>query len=308
MASLRIIKPGLLTTVQDLGRWGYQAEGVPVSGAMDACAHRLANLLVGNPEGAATLEITVIGPEILFEGACAIAVTGADLSPAADAVPVPLNTVCAVPDGTRLRFGARRGGARSYLAVAGGIETPPIFGSRATHLMSHMGGVGGRALAAGDQLAIGAAASPPPQGRTLPPVFALPDGGAVLRVLAGPQEDWFAETAFETLEAGTFVISRDSDRTGYRLDGPPLAHRTEGPMISDVTPLGTIQVPASGRPILLMADRQTCGGYPQIATVISADMPLAGQLAPGDWIRFRRCTPRDALAALIAQERVFIRG
>lgn len=309
MAFIRIIKPGLLTTVQDLGRWGHQASGVPVAGPMDPYTHRLANRLVGNAESAAALEATLIGPEIAFESPAIFALTGADLSPRLDGLPQPTNTVCEAPAGSVLSFGGRRRGARTYLAIAGGVQVPPVFGSRATHLISAMGGVSGRALRAGDRLETGAPArSAPRVGRRLPPIVPPPEGGAMIRVQPGPQADYFTDEALRTLESARFTISTRSDRMGYRLDGPPLAHARGADIISDATPLGVIQVPASGQPILLMADRQTTGGYPKIATVITADLALAGQLAPGDWIQFRLCTLREALRALIEQERPFVQS
>jgi antagonist of KipI len=303
---VRILKPGLLTTVQDLGRWGFQAEGVPVAGPMDPYGHRLANLLVGNPQAAATLETTLIGPEILFEDGAVFAVAGGDLSPRLDGRPLATNTLCEAPAGAVLSFGTRRRGARAYIAMAGGVLVPELFGSRATHLISAMGGLGGRALRAGDRLAVGTRTGAGPRiGRRLPPIVSPPEGGATLRVRPGPQADHFTDEALETLASARFTVSTRSDRMGYRLDGPPLAHARGADIISDATPLGVIQVPASGQPILLMADRQTTGGYPKIATVIAADMALAGQLAPGDWIAFRICTLREALKALIEQERAF---
>ena len=309
MAFIRIIKPGLLATVQDLGRWGHQAAGVPVAGPMDPYSHRLANLLVGNGEHAAAIETTLIGPEIAFETPAIFALTGADLSPRLDGKPLPTNTVCEAPAGGVLSFGARRRGARTYLAIGGGVQVPEVFGSRATHLISAMGGVSGRALRAGDRLETGEPVRPGPRvGRRLPPVVPPPEGGAIVRVRPGPQSEYFTEQALQTLETARFTISTRSDRMGYRLDGPPLAHARGADIISDATPLGVIQVPASGQPILLMADRQTTGGYPKIATVITADLALAGQLAPGDWIGFRACTLREALKALIEQERPFVQS
>jgi biotin-dependent carboxylase-like uncharacterized protein len=311
MPAIHVVKPGMLTTVQDLGRWGHQAEGVPVGGPMDPYAHRLANLLVGNPASAATLEITLRGPELVFERESTIALAGADLSPTMDAGPAPMHTSVRVPRGGCLKFGARREGARAYLAVAGGIQTPPVLGSRATHVLTAMGGLDGRPLRAGDRLTIGIPAARAPIGRTRPPVVPLPaEGGAMLRVLRGPDEEHFGDEAIEALGSSRFAILADSGRMAYRLAGSPVRSRTPdiGEFISDATPLGTIQVPPSGQPILLMADRQTCGGYPRIATLATADLALAGQLAPGDWIRFRVCTPAEALRALIAQERMFVAG
>jgi biotin-dependent carboxylase-like uncharacterized protein len=199
--------------------------------------------------------------------------------------------------GQTLKFGDRSRGARAAVAFRGGIAIEPVLGSRATSLFSAMGGLNGRALKAGDLLPIGesAATSPSPaRGVALP----MQPGGATLRVMRGPHEDFFARTAYDTLFGSRFTVTPASNRMGYRLEGPTLDHAGRADILSDATPLGSIQVPASGQPILLMSDRQTTGGYPKIATVISADMPLAGQLSPGDWVEFRACTRPQAVEAL----------
>jgi antagonist of KipI len=305
--AIAVIKPGMLTTVQDRGRWGYQSHGVPVAGPMDPLSHRLANLLVGNRVDAASLEITLLGPELEFQTERVIAICGAEFQVTMDGKPVQSNAAVLAAAGTRLKFGARRRGARAYLAVAGGIDVPPVLGSRATHVISAMGGFNGRPLRAGDRLPLGTA--PTPQRTASPPadpVLSLPDGHATVRVLPGPQAERFASDALDVLQSAPYVIAQNSDRMGFRLDGPRLTHAAGADIISDATPLGVLQVPASGGPILLMADRQTTGGYPKLATVIAADLPLAAQLAPGDRISFAVCTLRTAMAALIAQERVLL--
>ncbi len=303
---MRVHRPGLLTTVQDLGRWGHQDAGVPVAGPMDTFSHRLANLLVGNAAAAATLEITLLGPDLEFDVPTVIAVCGADFDVTCNGQAVGMNAATAVPAGGRVLFRRRAAGARAYLAVAGGIQTPPVLGSRATHLVCAMGGLDGRALVAGDALPI--AAAPAPAGLRRGTGLTLPsDGRARLRIVPGPQADWFPADAAATLTAVSFRVSPRSNRMGYRLEGPPLAIlRTDEP-ISEPVAFGAIQVPAAGEPILLMADRQTAGGYPKIACVISADLPLAGQLAPGDVIEFSFCSRQDAAAALIARERPLLR-
>jgi antagonist of KipI len=262
---------------------------------------------VGNPPGAAALEATVLGPELRFERPARIAIAGADLSASADGKSIARNSVHTCAAGSVLRFGERTSGARAYIAFDGGIDVPQVLGSRATHAVSGLGGIDGRALNAGDHLALG-----PENGvgghfqRTLSGNNDLQRhaGGARLRVMRGPQDDFFDERAFDWLQSARFTISPQSDRMGYRLVG---SERTRpalevGSMISDATVMGGLQIPPSGDPILLMADRQTTGGYPQIATVITADLPLAGQLAPGDWIEFALCTRADAIAALRRQE------
>jgi antagonist of KipI len=300
MPHFTVIKAGMLTTAQDLGRWGHQHSGVPVAGAMDPYSHRLANRLVGNADGAAALEITLIGPVLEAEGEILCAVAGAEFELTVGDRRVRTHEPVAVASGERLRFGARGAGARASLAVRGGFDLPLTFGSRATSVLSRMGPFGGRALVAGDRLPVGRAAAetPAPAGAPLP----LPRGGATLRVLAGPHDQMFTREALDALGQERFVVTPQSNRMGYRLEGPRLVHRESADILSDATPIGSMQVPASGQPILLMADRQTTGGYPRIATVISADLPIAGQLAPGDWVAFAFCTRDEAVQALQARE------
>jgi antagonist of KipI len=309
--SLTILKPGLFTTIQDGGRWGYQDQGVPVSGPMDRHAHRLANALVGNPPDAATLEATLLGPELRFDQPALIAVTGADLEAAIDDRPAAVGTAHRVESGGLLRFGARGSGTRAYIAIDGGIDVPPVLGSRSTHVVSGLGGIDGRALRAGDRLALGSPNSQQGESRRGPLRSAV-SGGARLRAMRGPQDHCFDESVFSWLTRTRFTISPRSDRMGYRLVPgsriPNPESRIPGTMISDAAFTGGIQIPPSGDPILLMADRQTTGGYPQIGTVITADLPLAGQLAPGDWIEFALCTRLEAIAALTEQQEAFGAG
>lgn len=311
--------------MQDLGRWGLQSRGVSVAGPMDPPSHRIANALAGNGPDAATLEVTLIGPEVQFVDERVMAVAGGEFELWLDSEQVSVNRSIDVGPGSRLRFGRRVRGSRAYLAVAGGIAVPPELGSRATHLVSRMGGVEGRALVGGDRLPLGQPhirLKPDPTGaaastlvgsgfsRILSPIvrspIAIPDGHARVRVLQGPQDDRFETEALEAFQSAPYKIANESDRMGFRLQGPTLKRKRSGEIISDATPLGVLQVPASGQPVMLMADRQTTGGYPTIATVITADIGLAGQLGPGDTIRFEICSPREAMAALIAQERALM--
>jgi antagonist of KipI len=308
MASVFVVKPGLLTTVQDRGRWGAQSFGVSVAGPMDLYSHRLANVLAGNDTDAATLEVTIAGPELEFDDARTVAVTGAVFEVTIDDRPVALRSAVSVAAGSILRFGRRLRGSRAYVAISGGITTPPALGSRATHLPSAMGGLEGRALRSRDRLPLGASARssrPAPRARIAESgsAWSLPEGHATLRVLPGPQLDRFVPAAWDVLQSSSYSLAADSNRMGYRLLGPSLETPGRLDVISDATPLGVVQVPPSGQPILLMADRQTTGGYPKIAAVISADLSVAGQLSPGDTITFVACSPGEALAALIAQER-----
>ena len=305
-----VLRPGLLTTVQDSGRWGHQDRGVPVSGAMDPVAHRLANAIVGNQDDAATLEATLLGPELRIEQDTMIAIAGADLRAVVDGSDVPLHAPVPCRGGSVLRFGDRRSGARAYVAFDGGIEVPRVLGSRSTHLLSGLGGIEGRAALAGDRIPLGPARADLKVGPYKVGVRVRADlqvgpsrGGARLRILPGPQADAFTADAFDLLRQTRFTVSTQSDRMGYRLTGGAVLRRVDdAEMISGATFLGSVQVPPSGEPILLMADRQTTGGYPQIAVVITADLPKAAQLAPGDWVELEACTRRDAVSALIAQE------
>jgi antagonist of KipI len=310
MASVRVISPGLLTTIQDGGRWGWQSQGVAVAGPMDPYSHRLGNVLAGNDSGAAALEVTLVGPAIEFEDERVAAVTGADFDLAVNGRSTAMNAALVVPAGAVLRFGGRRRGARAYLAIEGGIAVPPVLKSRSTHLPSAMGGLEGRPLRAGDRLPLGKRGRTPFSGEGAAKKgygpFSVPEGRATVRILPGPQLDRFASDALEVLQSGPYLLDANSNRMGFRLKGRPLRHSGGAEMLSDATPVGAIQVPAGGQPILLMADRQTIGGYPNIATVISADLGLAGQLAPGDSISFVVCTLRDAMAALIEHEQTLM--
>lgn len=300
-AGFRVLRPGWLTTVQDLGRPGYQRFGMPVGGAMDPLALRIANRLVGNPDGAAALEMTVQGPELEFDQEAVIALAGADLSPLIDGRSVQTGMALAVRRGTRLAFGERRSGARGYLAVAGGLAVPLHLHSRSTHVRSGTGGHAGRALCAGDALACG----PPGAGArrwigqglpaSLTPGYST---APVVRIVRGPQAADFSDGACAALVQAAYRLTPHSDRMGYRLFGKPLEVAGSSHLISDAVPLGALQVPPDQQPILMMADRQTTGGYPKIAVVISADLPLAAQLLPGHTLRFRFVELEEARAAL----------
>jgi antagonist of KipI len=272
---------------------------------MDPWSHRLANALVGNDAEAATLEITLVGPELEFDDERLVAVGGAQFAIEVDGKGQSPNTAFIVPGGALLKVGGRRAGARAYLAVSGGFAVPEVLGSRATHLVSRMGGLGGRPLAAGDVLPLGPQGEPRP-GRSADAPLPASDEAALLRVLPGPHADRFSADALDLLQSSDYTVTNESDRMGFRLAGTRLTHTGSADIISDATPFGVLQVPASGQPVLLMADRQTTGGYPNLATVISADIGLAGQLAPGDRIRFEVCTLQEAMTALIKREREFM--
>ena len=288
----------MFTTVQDLGRWGFQSRGVPVSGAMDRYSHRLANRLIGNDDHDATLEMTMTGPHIAFDGAVTFAVTGAVFDLALNGVAVAMNQSIDAPAGSILTFGHRRNGARAYLAVAGGLDVPPVLGSRSTHVLTRMGGLEGRALRAGDTIAT-AKKTENGAGTFSSALFrplVLPDGGARVRVIPGDQP-YFAH-----ISGRRFRISPRSDRMGYRLEGPPCGDGPAANLISSAVPAGAVQLPPGGQPIVLMSDHATTGGYAVAAAIISADLPRAGQLAPGDWIEFDACTLEEADEALLEAE------
>lgn len=298
----------MFTTVQDLGRWGFQSRGVSVSGAMDRYAHRLANRMVGNADNAATLEVTMMGPHVESEEDTAFVVTGAAFELTLNGTAVGMNHPIAAPAGSILKFGERRCGARAYIAVAGGLDVPEVLGSRSTHVLTKMGGIEGRALRGGDRIPIlkkelrgkgqGAGASGgglTPRPSPLTPLV-VPRGGARVRVIPGEPE------TFAHLAARRFRVSPQSNRMGYRLEGADLEAGPAGDLISHAVPTGAVQVPPTGQPIMLMADHATTGGYSVGATVITADLPLAAQLAPGDWIEFEPCSLEEADRALLVQE------
>ena len=314
---LLVIRSGLLTTVQDLGRWGHQHRGVPVAGAMDTTSHRLANRLVGNPESAATLEVTVTGPELVFDAPAVLAVAGAEFELSLDDVPVAMNRRCVAAAKQTLTFGTRRAGARAYLAFAGGVDVPEVLGSRSTHVTSGMGGLAGRALRPGDRLPVGLSpsdrlpvgTSPEPRPTPRRPVAGvtpLPKEGTRVRVLEGPDTDVFGKGEMAQFCTTQYRVTSESNRMGYRLSGHRLTRSNLDDPLSSAIPNGSVQVPASGEPIVLLADRQTVGGYPRIATVISADLPVLGQLTASHWIEFETCSHETARRALVALEQSLI--
>ena len=319
--SLLILRPGLLTTVQDLGRFGYQQDGIIVSGAMDAVALRVANLLVGNDEQAAGLEITLLGPKIHFEADHLIALTGANLSPTIDGQPVGMHRPVGIRAGATLAFGAPVAGSRAYLAVAGGVAVPLVLGSRATYLRAELGGLHGRALRADDQLPIGEPSAASQLLRQLIPEFQpeetwtsarwtpgpdlcpTPRASPVIRALPGPEYGQFSLESQRAFWQQPFTVTTAADRMGYRLQGPNLERLTDSELLSSAVTFGTVQVPADGQVIVLLADHQTTGGYPRIAQVISADFSALAQLRPGHNFRFAEVSLVEAQALYLAQER-----
>ncbi len=298
-AALEIIAPGPLTTVQDRGRNGWLRYGVPGSGALDCCALAVANVLVGNRPDAGALEMTLAGATLAVRGAALrIAVAGADMPLAIDGAAAARDRSYTLAPGAVLRIGTAPRGARAYLAVAGGFAIAPVFGSVATHLRAGIGGCDGGALKAGMVLPV---AGPAPAGPERRFAGAMPRSPHI-RVVLGPQDDYFTEQAAATLAAAEFTVTPRADRMGLRLAGPALSHAKGFNIVSDGIAPGSIQVPGDGQPIILLADRQTTGGYPKIATVISADLPTLGQMRPGDRIRFEAV----GLAAAVAARRALL--
>ena len=314
--TIRVVKPGALSTLQDLGRYGYQRYGVIVDGAMDEWAHRLANLLVGNPESEATLEITLIGPTLVFDEAAVIAICGADLSPRIGDREVPMDRPVRLRTGSVLEFGRRRSGCRAYLAVKGGYAVAPVMDSKSTYLRGGFGGFDGRALRKGDAIAIGSASAVANDSKRVdrdvpfgllpsPPAARSRSIGAEVsaRVVAGAHWPVFSAEAQRAFVTTAFTLTTNSDRMGYRLEGTKLATREPIEMISEGVSFGTIQVPPDGNPIILMADCQTTGGYPKIAHAASVDLPLLAQMVPGQTIRFELISLDAAQALYLASER-----
>jgi KipI family sensor histidine kinase inhibitor len=299
--AIEVIRTGPLATVQDLGRPGYGHLGVPRSGAADAASLRLANRLVGNPETAAGVEITLGGAVLLFRAAAWAAVTGAPaevrLRPGHGAPPAAhtggdhsgMGVPFPVPAGTELTVPAPAAGLRSYLAVRGGIDVPPVLGSRSSDALS---GLGPAPLRPGDVLPLGSTPGCGPIVADVAPLAGFAPGPAELRVVPGPRDDWFAAGALDILRGGEYVVTGASDRSGLRLSGPSLPRGREGELPSEGMVTGALQVPPDGRPILFLADHPVTGGYPVIAVVVSADIPRAAQLRPGDRLRFRPARTR----------------
>jgi biotin-dependent carboxylase-like uncharacterized protein len=299
--ALRVVSPGLMTTLQDLGRPGFQRLGIPVSGALDPISLRAANVIVGNAAATAALEIAYQGPMLAVEAdSVRVALAGVaapldilDESGTAQRVP-PLTSV-RLQRGERLRVGALNGGAVAYLAVEGGFAVEPVLGSRSTYARGGIGGFAGRAIAAGDVLPLCNDTAAEREEQMLPSLdLARP---ARFRIVLGPQDDYFTEAALRTLLDASYTVSPATDRMGMRLEGPLLAHAKGFNIVSDGIGPGAVQVPGNGLPIVLLADRQTTGGYPKVAAVISADLPALGQLTPGAKVAFQAVSIDEAEAA-----------
>jgi antagonist of KipI len=312
--TIRVERAGLLTTVQDLGRWGHQHEGVSPCGAMDELSFRVANLLVGNDDRCACIEITLSDVELVFERAALIALTGPGAAVLADHRSLSSWTPAVVDARTRVRITPAREGRFAYLAVAGGFDVPPVLGSRSTDIAAGFGGLAGRRLQAGDRLPIGVAGDVSTAltaaiqrrgaesawgfGRSGRPAY---EAGQV-RVVPSEAVDLLTPASVQALWSTQFRVSARSDRRGVRLEGTPLALTREREMVSEAVVFGTVQLPPSGMPIVLMADRQTTGGYPRLGEIASVDLPVLAQRRPGDAVRLAPIAADDAEQRYLERE------
>ncbi len=291
MKDIAILDGGLMTTIQDNGRTGFQQYGMSVSGAMDNFSMRVGNLLVGNEPYEAVLETTILGPTIQFNVSTVIAITGANMNPQINSKPVPMWRSILVNSGDILTFLGLISGCRGYISLAGGIGIEAVMGSKSTYVRGAIGGLNGKQLQIGDEFNLGLTNKDLEQLRNkrIPlkyrPIYA---NACEIRVILGPQDDCFTQEAISTFFESKYDVTNEADRMGYRLAGSKIEHIQSADIISDGITLGSIQVPGHGMPIIMMADRQTTGGYTKIATVISSDIAILAQLKPGDKIRFKQ--------------------
>lgn len=291
---IRILKGGMYTTVQDLGRTGYQSQGFPVAGVMDVRSFKIANLLLDNPENEAVLEFTLIGPTLEFTSATIVAITGGDFQPEVNGEPAPMYTALYMNKGDILKFKSARTGSRGYIAFSSYLDIPVVMGSRCTNTKSGIGGFKGRKLQTGDYINFRI------KRRYLPFFLSrkleldeFDQEEAEIRVIMGPQDDMFSRQGIETFLNSEYTVTSDFDRMGCRLEGPFIAQKETSDIISDGTVFGSVQVPSHGKPIILLADRQTTGGYAKIATVASVDIPKVVQRKTDHKIRFRAITVEE---------------
>ena len=305
MACLKVERAGLFTTVQDLGRPGFQRYGVPVGGALDGDSLRVANALVGNVADAAALELRFTGPRLRVDAeSVAVALVGASTALVVDGqrrATLPPNRLARLRRGDGIDIAPLRDSATAYLAIAGGVAVAPVLGSRSTSVAGGFGGIGGRKLCDDDEIPLASDAAPetPRRGLRRSPFERKP----ALRVVLGPQDEMFTSDGIATFLGSTYTVTHEADRMGIRLDGPEIAHKSGYNIVSDGVASGAIQVPGSRQPIILLADRQTTGGYPKVATVISTDIASCGRLRPGDQIRFAAVSIEEAENAARAHER-----
>ncbi|WP_209125056.1 biotin-dependent carboxyltransferase family protein [Alkalihalobacillus sp. BA299] len=305
MEFMKVIKPGLLTTIQDLGRPEHRVFGVSASGAMDSFSFRIANILAGNEENAAALEATLVGPHLVFQQDGVMAITGGNLSPSLNNKPISMWKAISIKKGDELTFGRCLDGCRSYIAFSGGIDVPEVMGSRSTYIRGNYGGLEGRALKSGDSLMVGKSIFhyKDLNGRRLRPID-TPNFETIrpVRIILGPHHQEFTEDSLNKFLNEEYTLSNESDRMGYRLSGPQLEHINGPDIISDFISMGTVQVPGNGYPIIHMADCGTSGGYTKIGVVITADLSFLGQRKPGDKIVFQPINIEEAHHELRIQE------
>ena len=300
--TIKILSPGPLSTVQDLGRVGYMNSGFSQNGAMDTYAAQLANILVGNPRTCGVIEMTFMGLSAEFDTDAVISVTGADMQPKINGESIKMYTACQVRKGDTLTFGVAKNGMRSYLAIAGGFDIPKKMDSESTNIKCKVGGYLGRRLAGGDEIFLKRGTRLKDKStRTFKPTE-YPESFTV-RVILGPQDDYFTKEGKEKFLSSAYTVSDKSDRMGIRFDGEAVESISGVDIISDGIVFGSVQIPASGKPIIMMADRQTTGGYAKIATVISADLPLLAQARPGSQVKFVAVSERCALNLLEKREK-----
>lgn len=298
---------GYFTTIQDEGRWGYQAFGLPVAGAMDRYAYRLANLLVGNSVNAAGLEMTCYGAAFRFDEERLVALCGADMQAKLNGQPVANWSSFWVPKYGELTLEAAVTGYRAYLAVRGGLAVPAVLGSRSTYTRAQLGGYRGRALQLGDVLRVSTNSATAARPQVLPPVF-IPEYSAepVLRVLLGPQDTLFSAEAIHNFFANSYTVTEQADRAGYQLKGGKIITSSKAAdIVSDAVGLGAIQIPANGMPFLVTADHQTTRGFPKLGYIIRVDMGKLAQARPGDNVRFCRVTEAEAVEALRQEQQAY---
>ncbi|HIT66822.1 MAG TPA: biotin-dependent carboxyltransferase family protein [Candidatus Merdisoma merdipullorum] len=299
---VRILKGGMMTTVQDLGRTGYQSQGFSVAGVMDVRSFKIANLLLDNPENEAVLEFTLIGPTLEFTSATIVAITGGDFQPTVNGEPAPMYTALYMDKGDILKFSSARTGSRGYIAFSSYLDIPVVMGSRCTNMKSGIGGFKGRKLQAGDYIGFRI------KRRYLPFFLSrkleldeFEQEEAEIRVVMGPQDDLFSRQGIDTFLNSEYTVTSDFDRMGCRLEGPFIATKGGSDIISDGIAFGSVQVPSHGKPIVLLSDRQTTGGYAKIATVASVDIPKVVQRKTDHKIRFRAITVQEAQALYLKE-------
>ncbi len=291
---ITIKKPGLFTTIQDKGRWGYQQYGMTVAGSMDQFSMKVANLIVGNREDEAVIESTFLGPEIEFGCDEIICITGANMKPLLNKKPVLMWTSVKVSAGDILSFSGAVDGVRSYISFSRGLDVPVVMGSKSTFIRGNLGGLNGGKLAANDEINLGdkkLSEYGSYLSRNFIPIY---ENIPAIRVIMGPQDDYFTDEAIDVFLNSTFQVTSESDRMGYRLEGPKIEHKSGADIISDGIVFGSIQVPGHGSPIIMMSDRQTTGGYTKIATVISSDLPILAQMGPGSKLNFKNISLEES--------------